>query len=71
MHAANPFANEIDYLFFEQQFPLWLKKTINLLSAHQMHLVGDSGFYLFNMKEEGHNNIGWYRFAPVEPIERR
>jgi hypothetical protein len=47
-----------------QSFPLWKDNTINLLNNHQVHLLGDPGFYLFYMKEEGHDEVRWYRFEP-------
>ena len=65
MHAANPFGQPIDYEFFQGNFPVWMTKTINLLNNHQVHLVGDTGFYLFHMKEEGHEEVKWYRFERV------
>ncbi|HEY1424066.1 MAG TPA: hypothetical protein VGF20_11475 [Candidatus Acidoferrum sp.] len=64
MHAANPFGSPIDYDFYLRNFPVWLNKTINLLNNHEVRLPGDSGFYLFHMKEEGHEEIRWYRFEP-------
>ncbi|MGC1416991.1 MAG: hypothetical protein WA817_17015 [Candidatus Acidiferrum sp.] len=64
MHAGNPFGQPIDYAFYQQSFPLWLGKTVNLLNNHQVHLLGDLGFYLFHMKEQGHEEIRWYRFQP-------
>lgn len=62
MHAANPFGQPIDYNFYRQTFPVWLIQTTNLLNNHQVHLVGDTGFYLFHMKEQGHEEVRWYRF---------
>lgn len=64
MHSANPFGQPIDYAFYQQSFPLWMAKTVNLLNNHQVRLVGDPGFYLFHMKEEGHDEVPWYRFQP-------
>jgi hypothetical protein len=40
---------------------------INLLNNHQIRLDNDPGFYLVHMKEEGHDEVRWYRFAPVTP----
>jgi len=63
MHAANPFANPLDYAFYQQSFLVWMTKIINLLNAHQVHLVGDKGFWLLHMMEEGKaNEVSWYRF---------
>lgn len=64
MHATNPFGPEIQYEYYQKQFNDWLAKIINLLNNHQVHLVGDIGFYLFHMKEEGHEGVRWYRFLP-------
>jgi hypothetical protein len=68
MHAANPFGNPIDYSYFQQNFPVWMTKIINLLNNHEVRLPGDPGFYLFHLKEEGHEEVRWYRFEP--PRER-
>lgn len=63
MHAANPFAKPIDYPFFQKIFTEWLTKIVNLLNCHQVHLPGDSGFWLLHMEEEGKGNeVSWYRF---------
>jgi hypothetical protein len=64
MHAANPFGEPIDYGFYLTNFPIWRTKIMNLLNIHHVHLLGDSGFYLFHMKEEGHNEVRYYRFEP-------
>ncbi len=69
MHAANPFGQPIDYGLFQRSFPEWMTKIINLLNNHQVHLVGDTGFYLFHMKEEGHEEVRWYRFQRATPPE--
>lgn len=67
MHGANPFGIPIDYAFYQQRFNIWMSKTINLLNNHQVHLPGDTGFYLFHMKEDGHEEVRWYRFDPPGP----
>jgi hypothetical protein len=64
MHAANPFGQPIDYVFYLTNFPIWRTKIMNLLNIHRVHLLGDSGFYYFHMKEEGHNEVRYYRFEP-------
>jgi hypothetical protein len=64
MHTANPFAEPIDYAFFMGCFPLWRTKIMNLLNIHQVQLLGDSGFYFVHMKEQGHDQVRWYRFDP-------
>jgi hypothetical protein len=61
MHAANPYAREIDYGFFEASFPDWLTNTVNLLNAHLVHLPGDTGFYLLQMGREDYPS--WTPFA--------
>ena len=71
LHGANPFGQPIDYSFFQLNFPGWMAKTINLLNNHQVHLLGDAGFYLFHMKEEGHEEVRWYRFQPPPSASRK
>jgi hypothetical protein len=65
LHSANPFGSPIDYEFFGTNFQVWLIKIMNLLNNHQIRMPGDEGFYLIHMKEEGHNEVKWYRFQPV------
>jgi hypothetical protein len=63
MHAENPFGKRIDYEYFEKNYPRWNTKIINLLNIHKVHLLGDTGFWLFHMQEEGKGNeVSWYRF---------
>jgi hypothetical protein len=62
LHAANPFAPPINYEFYLSSFPVWAAKIVNLLHVHRVHLVGDSGFYHFHMKEQGHDEVRHYRF---------
>jgi hypothetical protein len=45
-----------------------MTKTINLLNNHQVRLAGDTAFYLFHMKEEAHEKIGWYRFERANQL---
>jgi hypothetical protein len=63
MHAANPYGRGIDYAFFNRCFPEWRAKTINLLNCHQLHVPGDTGFYLVHMQEEGKDGVTWYKFG--------
>lgn len=64
MHAANPFGNAVQYHDYQRKFSVWLTQIMNLLNNHQVHLLGDVGFYLFHMKEHGHEEVRWYRFQP-------
>ena len=66
MHAANPFADAIDYPFYQRNFPTWLTGVMNLLNNHQVHLPGDPEFYLIHMKEDSDDEVHWYRFQPPE-----
>lgn len=65
MHGSNPFGNSIDYAFFQESFPIWRAKFVNLLNSHKVHLLDDTGFYLFHMREEGNNEISWYRLELI------
>lgn len=66
MHAANPFGRPIHYEFYEQSFPIWMTRIVNLLNNHKVHLLGDSGFWLIHMFEEGKGQeVSWYRFEPA------
>jgi hypothetical protein len=64
MHSANPYGLPIDYAFYQKSFNIWLPKIMNLLNNHKVHLLGDTGFYLFHMKETGDDEVHWYRFDP-------
>ena len=64
MHGANPYGRPIDYAYYQRSFNTWKTKIVNLLNNHQVRLPGDPGFYLFHMKEDGHEEVRWYRFDP-------
>ena len=68
MHAANPYGAPIPYDYFQNHFPKWLQRTMNLLNSHQVHLQGVPVFWLIHMQEHGHNEVAYYRFAPPETI---
>lgn|SRR5579872_3819486 len=71
MHGANPFGKPINYSAYQQKFPEWRVKIINLLNSHQVRLVADPGLYLFHMQEEGHSDVRWYRFEPYPGAQLR
>lgn len=64
MHSTNPFGTAIDYGFYHRSFQQWMQELMNLLNIHKVRLVGEQGFYLFHMREEGHNDVRFYRFDP-------
>jgi hypothetical protein len=67
MHAAKPFGNPIDYEWYERNFPIWMSKVINLLNAHQVHIIDDTGFWLIHMLEKGKGNeVAWHRFEELK-----
>lgn len=68
MHAANPFGHSIDYGYYQGNFMSWMQKTIRLLNNHKVHLLNDTGFYLFHMKEVIHNEVAWYRFERTNKL---
>jgi hypothetical protein len=63
LHSANPFGTPIDYEFYRRAFQGWLLKMTNLLNNHQIRLAGEKGFFLVHMKEEGHDEVRWYRLG--------
>jgi len=64
-HSANPFGDPIDYTFYNEIFPVWRTKVINLLNNHKVHLLGDKGFWIIHMQEDGKGNeVSYYRFEP-------
>jgi len=63
MHAANPYGPGIDYGFFDQRFPEWRAKVINLLNCHLLRVPGDTGLYLVHMQEEGKEGVTCYKFG--------
>lgn len=65
MHSANPFAAPIDYAFYQSSFPVWRARAINLLNNHKVHLLGDTGFWIIHMQEDGKGSeVSHYRFEP-------
>lgn len=65
MHATNPYGSKTGLHFFEKSFPTWRAKLIRLLNSHTVHLVGETGFWLIHMKEDGDNEVHFYEFALV------
>jgi hypothetical protein len=66
LHALNPYGSKTGYDYFEKSFPEWRKKLIRLLNSHEVHLVGQTSFWLFHMKENGDDNVHYYEFELVE-----
>jgi len=66
LYAANSFGESIDYVFYLPKFRIWRTKVMNLLDIHRVHLLGDSGFYHFHMKERGNHEVQYYRFEPSD-----
>jgi hypothetical protein len=62
MHAANPFGQPIDHPSYQKAFHTWLPRTMNLLNCHQVHLPGDTGFWVIHMKEDSDDEVHYYRF---------
>jgi hypothetical protein len=66
MHGANPFGKSIEYESYQRRFPIWMARIMNLLNNHQIHLAGETGFWLIHMQEEGkRDEVSWYRFEPL------
>ncbi len=68
LHAANPLGRTVDYDRYAADVPKWLGKIVTLLSSHKIHLLGDTGFWLVHMREEGDNEVHFYRFDLVGPV---
>lgn len=66
LHALNPYGSKTGYHYFEKSFPEWRRKLIRLLNCHQVHLVGQTGFWLFHMKEDRDDDVHFYEFGLVE-----
>jgi hypothetical protein len=41
-------------------------KLIRLLNCHQVHLVGETGFWLIHMQENGDEDVHFYQFGLVK-----
>lgn len=68
MHAAKPFGDEIDYAYYQARFPIWRQRFVNLLNNHIVHMIGDGGFWVIHMQEEGHDRVTHTRFEPADPL---
>jgi hypothetical protein len=67
-HAANPFSKPIDYAFFKTNLPVWLKQVMNLLNAHEIHLLDTPGMYTIHMTVHGDNRVHWYKSVPASAV---
>lgn len=65
MHASNPYGSKTGLHFFDKSLPIWRSKLIRLLNCHQVHLVGETGFWLIHMQEDGDDEVHFYQFALV------
>lgn len=66
-HAANPYGKGIDYDYYSKALPSWRTRIINLLNNHEIHLLNRPGMYVIHMKEEGDEEVHWYKFQPPPP----
>jgi hypothetical protein len=66
MHAANPYGSKTGSHYFEKSFPLWRAKLIRLLNCHQVHLIGETSFWLIHMRENGDEEVHFYQFGLVK-----
>jgi hypothetical protein len=64
-HAANPYGKGIDYNYYQQMLPLWRTRIMNLLNAHEIHLVNRPGLYVIHMKEDRDDKVHFYKFEPT------
>jgi hypothetical protein len=64
-HAANPYGKGIDYEYYARSLPIWQTRIMNLLNAHDIHLLGDPGMYVVHMSEQGDDRVKLYRFRPA------
>jgi hypothetical protein len=69
IHRKNPFDSNFGYTDFANSIPTWRSKIVALLNAHELHLPGDTGFYVVHMQEARDHHVHWYRFelAPSGP----
>ena len=63
-HAANPYGRGIDYAYYQRMLPLWLARIVNLLNAHEIHLLGNPGVYVIHMSEHRDDRVHFYTFRP-------
>ena len=63
-HAANPYGKGIDYAYYQQKLLLWRAQVVNLLNAHQIHLVNTPGFYLIHMHDKQDGKVHWCKTKP-------
>ena len=66
LHAANPYGSKTGYHYFEKSISVWRTKLIRLLNCHQVHLVGETGFWLIHMHERGDDEVHFYQFELAE-----
>ncbi len=64
LHTANPFGNRIDYKKLSGEITGWLGKIVALLNQHQVHLLGEDGFWLIQMTTTTSDRVHYSRFEP-------
>jgi len=70
-HAANPYGKGIDYMYYARKLPVWRTRIMNLLNAHDIHLLGNPGMYAIHMSEHGDDRVKFYKFQPPSPEDLR
>jgi hypothetical protein len=64
-HAANPYGKGIDLKYYKEKIPQWCKHIVNLLNAHEIHLVDRPGIYVVLMSVHGSDRVHWSGFTPA------
>lgn len=57
LHAVNPYRKKLDFQKYNNAIPEFLRKIIRLLNCHNIHLVGDDGFYNIYMNDESDGRV--------------
>ncbi len=65
-HAANPYAEPLDYLSVLRQLFQLRNKLVALLDQHQVRLFDESEFWLVSMRGREDDLVHWARMSRVE-----
>ena len=62
LHADNPLGGATDYQQLLCDGPMWKTRIMELLTCHQIRLVGHDGFFLVHMHEKRDGRVHIYQF---------
>ena len=65
LHASNPLGKPSETDYYMNNAPIWMLRTMNLLSCHTIRVLDNPTMFLVHMKEERDDDVHLYDFVPM------